>query len=229
MVPKDSRLGDQLIIKIGNSFFAVAQIVSKRTWPRKDRPGRYNASIQHVRLLNPPIPIFLVKRHVPEWKWTTYPRSIATPPVKIAKKLRTLINTRRSLRQAEALRAPPHELSDAELKDLAYQCAKKHVDPKIRRVPVRERSRWIHRWVLRRASGMCEGCNDKAPFRRLDGSPYLEPHHTLHLARDNGPDHPRTVIALCPTCHKRVHHSEDRDIYNNRLKTKLKKIERKSQ
>ena len=40
---------------------------------------------------------------------------------------------------------------------------------------------------------------------RADGSPYLEPHHIRRLA-DDGPDHPRWVAAVCPTCHRHIHH-----------------------
>lgn len=37
-------------------------------------------------------------------------------------------------------------------------------------------SRATRAFVLRRARGHCEGCGAPAPFRRIDGSPYLEPH-----------------------------------------------------
>ncbi|MFB6177259.1 MAG: HNH endonuclease, partial [Halobaculum sp.] len=49
-----------------------------------------------------------------------------------------------------------------------------------------------------------------------DGEPYLEVHH-LHRLSDDGPDHPDNVIALCPTCHARVHHGSDGDEFNEQL------------
>lgn len=43
-----------------------------------------------------------------------------------------------------------------------------------------------------------------APFQRKDGTPYLEPHHIQRLA-DEGPDHPKWVGAVCPSCHREIH------------------------
>ncbi|MDG4854570.1 MULTISPECIES: HNH endonuclease [unclassified Mesorhizobium] len=87
-----------------------------------------------------------------------------------------------------------------------------------------QRSRDIRDYVLRRAGQTCEGCELDAPFLRRNGSPYLEPHHTRRLS-DGGPDNPRFVIGLCPTCHRRVHHGADGDEYNDTLIAKLAVIE----
>jgi 5-methylcytosine-specific restriction enzyme A len=56
------------------------------------------------------------------------------------------------------------------------------------------------------------------------GHPYLEPHHTRRLS-DGGPDDYHHVIALCPTCHRRVHHGADGDAYNDDLKLRLSTLE----
>lgn len=59
--------------------------------------------------------------------------------------------------------------------------------------------------VLERARGQCESCQDAAPFLRMsDGSPYLEVHHIVPLAR-GGHDTVANAQALCPTCHRRIH------------------------
>jgi 5-methylcytosine-specific restriction protein A len=86
------------------------------------------------------------------------------------------------------------------------------------------RSAAIKAYVLARANGICEGCEQPAPFVGVKGSPYLEPHHTRRLA-DAGPDHPRWVIALCPNCHARVHRSADGQSYNDYLSEKLRVME----
>jgi 5-methylcytosine-specific restriction protein A len=78
--------------------------------------------------------------------------------------------------------------------------------------------------VRRRADGRCEGCTDPAPFMTARGHPYLEPHHTRRLS-DGGPDDYHHVIALCPTCHHRVHHAADGESYNEELRLKLEAIE----
>ena len=68
---------------------------------------------------------------------------------------------------------------------------------------VYQRSDDLKVYVLRRADGTCEGCEQPAPFLTTAGRPYLEPHHTRRLS-DGGPDDYHHVIALCPTCHRRV-------------------------
>ncbi|MFK5596357.1 HNH endonuclease [Methylobacterium sp. HMF5984] len=67
------------------------------------------------------------------------------------------------------------------------------------------RSAAVRRYVLARAAGICESCNEPAPFITLQGEPYLEPHHTRRLS-DGGPDDPRFVGAVCPSCHREIHH-----------------------
>lgn len=67
------------------------------------------------------------------------------------------------------------------------------------------RSAAVRRYVLARAAGICESCNEPAPFITTQGNPYLEPHHTRRLS-DGGPDDPRFVGAVCPSCHREIHH-----------------------
>lgn len=60
--------------------------------------------------------------------------------------------------------------------------------------------------VLYRAQGRCESCGDQAPFfRRSDGSPYLEVHHTIQIA-EGGDDTVANAEALCPNCHRQAHY-----------------------
>lgn len=59
--------------------------------------------------------------------------------------------------------------------------------------------------VLRRADGVCEKCNKKAPFlRQSDGTPYLEVHHKKLLS-EGGEDTVENAYALCPNCHRETH------------------------
>lgn len=84
-----------------------------------------------------------------------------------------------------------------------------------------ERSASVRDYVLARADGICEACDQPAPFCKKDGSPYLEPHHTTRLA-DEGLDHPAWVGAICPTCHRRIHSGEDGEQWNEQLQQRLK-------
>ncbi|MHC5177448.1 HNH endonuclease [Serratia rhizosphaerae] len=83
-----------------------------------------------------------------------------------------------------------------------------------------KRSEDVKRYVLKRAAGICESCEQPAPFKKKNGTPYLEPHHTKRLA-DEGPDHPKWVGAICPTCHRRIHSGEDGEEVNKKLMQKI--------
>jgi Predicted restriction endonuclease len=54
-----------------------------------------------------------------------------------------------------------------------------------------------------RAKGICELCEQPAPFE-TDGKPFLEVHHIVSL-KDGGLDSVRNTSALCPNCHRKVH------------------------
>lgn len=61
--------------------------------------------------------------------------------------------------------------------------------------------------VLERANGVCEKCRKPAPFvRASDLSPYLEVHHKIPLA-EGGEDTVKNAVALCPNCHRELHHA----------------------
>jgi 5-methylcytosine-specific restriction protein A len=87
-----------------------------------------------------------------------------------------------------------------------------------------ERSRAVRDYVLQRAAGKCELCEQPAPFRRKGGLHYLEPHHTTRLS-DGGPDHPKFVAALCPACHREVHYGEHAQEKNSALMSRLESLE----
>jgi 5-methylcytosine-specific restriction protein A len=69
------------------------------------------------------------------------------------------------------------------------------------------RSPLIKAWVLKQANGICELCKQPAPFINKSGWPYLEVHHVVSLA-NGGDDSVENTVALCPNCHRALHHSE---------------------
>ncbi len=87
------------------------------------------------------------------------------------------------------------------------------------------RSARVKAYVLKRANGCCEACKKAAPFVRKDGTPYLEPHHIKRVA-DGGPDHPKSVGAVCPTCHRLIHHGEGGAKLNAELEQYMFEIEK---
>ncbi|MBI1690204.1 HNH endonuclease [Methylorubrum rhodesianum] len=89
------------------------------------------------------------------------------------------------------------------------------------------RSAAVRRYVLARAARVCESCNAPAPFVTLQGEPYLEPHHTRRLS-DGGPDDPRFVGAVCPSCHREIHHGTHGHAKNEALIEVIRQKEKAS-
>jgi len=63
----------------------------------------------------------------------------------------------------------------------------------------------IKELAKRKANGKCMLCRKDAPFSDKDGFPFLEGHHIVGLA-EGGPDSEDNVVALCPNCHRKMHH-----------------------
>lgn len=100
-------------------------------------------------------------------------------------------------------RRSARELSDEKLERLVENNA----GPASSRVAGRKvyaRSEYVAEFARRRAQGHCELCLEKAPFNDSGGSPYLECHHIVWLAR-GGEDTPENTVALCPNCHRKMH------------------------
>jgi 5-methylcytosine-specific restriction endonuclease McrA len=62
----------------------------------------------------------------------------------------------------------------------------------------------IKEYAKKRANGICQLCEEKAPFYDLNGQPFLEVHHIKRLA-DGGSDSVDNTVALCPNCHRKMH------------------------
>ncbi|PTU53384.1 HNH endonuclease [Pseudomonas plecoglossicida] len=86
------------------------------------------------------------------------------------------------------------------------------------------RSQKVAHYVLMRAAGKCESCERPAPFKKKNGTHYLETHHVNRLS-DGGLDHPRYVGAVCPNCHREIHFGAHGALINNRLKQRLEVLE----
>lgn len=72
-------------------------------------------------------------------------------------------------------------------------------------------------YTQRRADGICDLCHEDAPFKRPDGSPYLETHHVLPLA-EGGPDTVENCAAVCPNCHRALHSADNRQELAEKLR-----------
>ena len=56
----------------------------------------------------------------------------------------------------------------------------------------------------RLANGLCDLCEQPAPFQNKSNEAYLECHHIIWLAQ-GGEDTIANTVALCPNCHRKMH------------------------
>ena len=66
------------------------------------------------------------------------------------------------------------------------------------------RDPFVSEYAKSMAKGICELCNQPAPFKDKKDKPYLETHHIVRLA-DGGADSIHNTVALCPNCHRKMH------------------------
>ena len=224
IVTKSAVVGDEVVIYVGvYGFFATGRIESIPR-SRVNWPNRYSADVGAIKLIRPSISLAAIRRHVPELSWARYPRSITTPAPEVAADIRQLVLKRRRTGIPDLDEESLASANIDELRRVALLSQRKFVSPRQRVILYRARSTAIRLYVLRRANGRCEGCKSAAPFWTFAGEPYLEAHHVERLA-DDGPDHPSKVIGLCPNCHRRAHHSSDKDVFNRSLLKRLRSLE----
>ncbi len=90
-VPKKVKVGDTIVIYVsGYGFFATARVKSQSK-PRPDWKKRYGADLDSITLIDPPISLPDIRRHLPTFGWAQFPRSITTVPPETAEKIRVLI------------------------------------------------------------------------------------------------------------------------------------------
>jgi 5-methylcytosine-specific restriction endonuclease McrA len=103
--------------------------------------------------------------------------------------------------------------------------ASRRKKPRSRRTSTRQhdRSEVVIAIAKKRAKSKCEmpdcGCQ---PFIDGAGSVFLEVHHIVPLS-DGGRDCPNNTAALCPNCHRRLHHGQDKEERTALLQVKVKK------
>ena len=83
----------------------------------------------------------------------------------------------------------------------------------------------VKAWVLVTAAAKCECCDEQAPFITATGEPFLEVHHLRTLA-EGGSDTVGNTVALCPNCHRELHHGVNQAQKREALYQKLSRLKR---
>ncbi|MDE6024077.1 MAG: HNH endonuclease [Lachnospiraceae bacterium] len=126
--------------------------------------------------------------------------------------------------QEEELNIEDIPIEDIE-DELLEKIAKQHSieKPKLRESTVTQRDRdpYLAEYAKRRAKGICQLCENPAPFMNEKGVPYLESHHIVELS-EGGEDSVENTVALCPNCHRKMHIVKDlRDVQKLKKKGSL--------
>jgi len=87
------------------------------------------------------------------------------------------------------------------------------------------RSVRVAAYVEKAANGVCELCDQRAPFIDVSGLPFLEVHHIRMLA-DEGPDTVDNAVAVCPNCHRALHFSANSADLKESLFFKIERLRR---
>jgi hypothetical protein len=93
IMPKDSSTGDEaaLFFPSEGGFLALGAV---RGPTRKTTFGRrnvYTGVVHNIQMLPMPITLDAVQQAIPEWTWTTYPRSYTTPSSDVVEQLDALL------------------------------------------------------------------------------------------------------------------------------------------
>ena len=107
----------------------------------------------------------------------------------------------RVIEKAQARKA--RKLSTDELGARAKK-AKKQPSVRTAQVSVFVRDAAVAEFAKRLANGLCDLCEQPAPFQNKSNEAYLECHHIIWLAQ-GGEDTIANTVALCPNCHRKMH------------------------
>jgi 5-methylcytosine-specific restriction enzyme A len=200
-VPKKALIGDEVVFHVEeNGLYATGIVLSV---PKKSRTriNRYRARVGQIALLNSPLPIVLLKRQIPSFKWSNYPRGYTSPSPEIVSQLRALLSKRGYWPSF-----PDVDGSESVIEGR----------PKLRVHFVKERSSNLSRQkkqtVLAQSGCLaCECCNfDFYDAYGDRGKDFCEVHHTTPLAKLTKATAVTLsdLVIVCSNCHRMLHRFE---------------------
>ncbi|KKI90673.1 restriction endonuclease [Bacillus sp. SA1-12] len=132
------------------------------------------------------------------------PRKVYVFPLKLMDGQEKVLISKNAVESKEQIQEKEaKKLNDDELKKRTSYAPSK---PGSRNVTTNgyERNAYVSEYAKRRANGICQLCEEPAPFKTKKGDPYLETHHIVWLA-NGGEDSIENTVALCANCHRKMH------------------------
>jgi 5-methylcytosine-specific restriction enzyme A len=109
-----------------------------------------------------------------------------------------LVNSKNEHREKKA-----RKLSDNELEKRAKTASGKS-GRRTTTSTTYERDPYVTEFAKRWANGICQLCEQPAPYHNKNGEPHLHTHHIKWLSH-GGEDSIYNTVALCPNCHDKMH------------------------
>lgn len=135
-------------------------------------------------------------------------RKVYVFPLKLKDNSTAVIDANTVLQNFDLKIKKAKRLSDAELRRRANGANRKNGSRQALSTQY-DRNPWVSENAKRLANGICQLCEQPAPFMKSNGEPYLETHHIVWLAK-GGEDTPQNTVALCPNCHRKMHVLNDK-------------------
>ncbi|PAB61355.1 HNH endonuclease [Anaeromicrobium sediminis] len=130
-------------------------------------------------------------------------RKVWVFPLKLVSDKRVILSAETIKVKQEKKRKEAENLDDETLLKRARQ-SKKGTGTRTVSTTTYERNVYVSELAKRRANGICQLCEEAAPFIDKKGRPYLETHHIIWLSK-GGEDTIENTAALCPNCHRKMH------------------------
>lgn len=103
----------------------------------------------------------------------------------------------------ESLLRQARKLTTSEIKQRAEDSQSEAVSIRTVKSSVYIRNPFVSEYIKRIANGVCQLCNERAPFNDKYSNPYLETHHIEWLS-NGGADTIENTVAICPNCHRKM-------------------------
>ncbi|MBA4143927.1 MAG: HNH endonuclease [Nitrosospira sp.] len=179
----------------------AGQLIIKKHYFRKlaERFGRSEKTFEQ-RMQNISYVLSLLGRG-----WLTGLKPVRSIDARIAARIEKILEQLEGQKMAPVAAFEVAVLEETRQKDLPKPDG--NPSPASRPIAVTQfqRDATVKAWVLQQAAGICECCEKPAPFKNVDGRPYLELHYIRQLG-EGGPDTVSNAVALCPNCHQEIHY-----------------------
>ena len=141
-------------------------------------------------------------------QWLTGLRPMTNVGARIAEIVEELLNDTLDTPSSPVAVFETQVLENRNKKNQPKPTGHKSPTTSVTNVTLYNRDASVKAWVLEEANGICECCQQSAPFIKTDGFPYLEVHHVRQLA-DGGTDTTTNAVAICPNCHSEFHYGQN--------------------